>query len=107
MKNFYKHIQKGKHVIGIGLQVRRERLIHRLKERNQHMPVTDVPNASENLLTVPLEVTESLPPTTPSDHYQISSDTRHKVQLLQWLKTNESDPALWVYIILFFNYFFF
>ena len=73
------------------------------------MPVTDVPNASENLPTVPLalEVTESLPPTTPSDHYQISSDTHHKVQLLQWLKTNESDPVLWVCIILFFNYFFF
>ena len=71
------------------------------------MPVTDVPNASENRLTVPLEVTESLPPTMPSNHYQISLDTCHKVQLLQWLKTNESDPALWVYIILFFNYFFF
>jgi hypothetical protein len=96
VKRFYKRVRKGKHVIGIGMQVRRERLIHRLKERNQHMPVTDVPNSSENLPTVPLEVTESLPPTTPSDHYQISSDTRHKLQLLRWLKANESDPALLV-----------
>ena len=96
MKRFYKRVRKGKHVIGIGLQVRRERLIHRLRERNQHrdMPAMDVPNGSENLPTVPLEVTESLPPTIPSDHYQISSDTRQKVQLLQWLKTNETDPAL-------------
>jgi hypothetical protein len=100
VKRFYKRVRKGKHVIGIGLQVRRERLIHRLKERNQHIPVTDVPNGFENLPTVPLEVTESLPPTTPGDHYQISSDTRQKVQLLQWLKTNETDPALRVCLIL-------
>jgi hypothetical protein len=99
VKRFYKRVRKGKHVIGIGLKVRRERLIHRLKERNQHrdIPVTDV---IENLPTVPLEVTEFLSPTMPSDHYQISSDTRQKVQLLQWLKTNETDPALLVCIIL-------
>ena len=51
---------------------------------------------SENLPTVPFEVTESLPPASPSDHYQISSDTRQKMQLLQWLKANETDPALHV-----------
>jgi hypothetical protein len=89
VKRFYKRIRKGKHVIGIGLQVRRERLIHRLKERNKH--------SAENLPTVPLEVTESLSATMPSDHYQISSDTRQKVQLLQWLKTNETDPAVQVF----------
>jgi hypothetical protein len=59
--------------------------------------VTDV---TENLPTVPLEVTESLSPTMPSDHYQISSDTRQKIQLQQWLKKNETDPALRVCIIL-------
>ena len=99
MKRFYKRVWKGKHVIGIGLQVRRERLIHRLKERNQHMPETDRFQV-EDLPTVPLEVTESFPPTTPSDHYQISLDTRQRVHLLQWLKTNEKDPALRVRIFL-------
>ena len=99
MKRFYKRVRKGKHEIGIGQQVRRERLIHRLKERNQQMPETDQFQV-ENLPTVPLEVTESLPPTMPSDHFQISSDTRQKVHLLQWLKTNENDPALRVRITL-------
>jgi hypothetical protein len=39
---------------------------------------------------------ESLQPTAPTDHYYISLDTRNKVQLHQWLKKNESDPALHV-----------
>ena len=68
----------------------------------------DVPNGFQvkNLPTVALEVTESLPPTTPSDHYQISSDTCQKVQLLQWLKNNEMDPAVQVCKFLDYGYLF-
>ena len=64
------------------------------------MPATYDPNLNENLPTVPLEVMESLPPTMPTDHYQISTDTRQKVQLIQWLKTDETDPALRVRILI-------
>jgi hypothetical protein len=32
----------------------------------------------------------------PTDHYHISSDKRQKTELRQWLKDNESDPALQV-----------
>ena len=41
-----------------------------------------------------MEVIESLPSTAPTDHYHISLDTHNKVQLRQWLKKNEADPAL-------------
>jgi hypothetical protein len=56
---------------------------------------------TDDLPSVPLEVMEPLPPTAPADHYHISSDTRNKVQLRQWLKRNESDPALHVSAIYF------
>jgi len=91
VKRFYRRVKKGQHTIGIGLQVRRERLIQRIKERNQRRTVEN-----DNLPSLPFEVTETLPPTALTDHYQISMDTRNKVELRQWLKKNESDPAIHV-----------
>jgi len=71
--------------MGIGQQVRRERFIHRVRERNkQHDPPS---NAS---------ATEPLPSSTVDLDYHISVDTRQNIQLHQWLKENESDPALQV-----------
>jgi hypothetical protein len=78
-------------MIGIGLQVRREQLIRHIKERRQHETTEN-----DNLPSVAFEVTESLPPMAPTDHYHMLLDTRNKVQLRQWLKKNESDPALHV-----------
>ena len=51
---------------------------------------------NDNLPSIPFEVTESLLPTAPTDHYHISLDTCNKIQLQQWPKRNESDPALQV-----------
>jgi hypothetical protein len=90
VKRFYWRVRKGQHTIGIGLQVRRERFLQRLKERNQQT------TENNDLPSVPLGIMEPLPPTAPTDHYHISLDTRNKVQLRQWLQRNESDPALHV-----------
>lgn len=66
-------------MIGIGQQVRRERFIHRLQEQSQDA-----------------DAVEPIPSMAPTDHYHISLDTRQKIELRQWLKDNESDPALQV-----------
>jgi len=84
-------VHKGKYVSGIGLQVRRERLIHKIQARNKQM-------AEATISSVTAEIPEDLPPTAPEQHYHISTDTRGKVRLSQWIDKNTSDPALLVCI---------
>jgi hypothetical protein len=87
----YRRVHKGKHVIGIGMQVQRERLIHILQEKNkQHNSEVETP------LTVPFEEPEALPYTSPELHHHMSYDTRHKVNLTEWLGKNIQDPAIFV-----------
>lgn len=94
-KRHFKTVRKGKHILGIGLQVRRERLIHRLRERNKQNQATVDPN--NDLPTVSFEEqSEALPPTPPTSHHHISIDSRQKVQLSQWLHNNRDDPAILV-----------
>lgn len=84
-KRFYKRVHKGKHVIGIGQQVRRERFLHRVQEQLDTLD-SDVSNTAAELAETPQ--------ISATDHYRISVDTRQKIELRQWLKENESDPAL-------------
>ena len=93
-KRHFKTVRKGKHVLGIGLQVRRERLIHRLQERNKtNQAVADL----NDLPTLPFEEqSDLLPPTLPTQHHHISTNSRQKVQLTQWLDKNRDDPAILV-----------
>jgi hypothetical protein len=44
---------------------------------------------------------EETPSIAPTDRYDISSDKRQKTELRQWLKDNQSDPALQVSYLLF------
>jgi hypothetical protein len=53
---------------------------------------------SSKTLDTDSEETASMAPT---DHYHISLDKHQKIQLRQWLKDNESDPALQVSYLLF------
>jgi hypothetical protein len=98
-KRFFKVVRKGKHIHGIGQRVRRQRLIHRLKERNlrcrQKLGTSD---QTDDLPTVPFEEHEPLPPILPSQHHQLSTDTRQRVQIIQWLDKNSADPAIFVSI---------
>ena len=99
VKRHFKTVRKGHHVLGIGLQVRRERLIHRLRERNKQNQARVDPN---DLPTVSFEEqSDALPPTLPTQHYHISVDSRQKVQLSQWLHKNCDDPAILVSVITF------
>jgi hypothetical protein len=81
--------------VGIGRQVRRERLIHRLKERNKRR-LQELARTDEDLPTVSLEERETLPPTPPTKHHYISTETRQKVEIPRWLSNNKDDPAVHV-----------
>jgi hypothetical protein len=81
--------------VGIGRQVRRERLIHRLRERNKRR-LEEVARTPEDLPTVSVEEQETLPPTPPTNHHHISNDIRQKVVIPQWLSNNKEDPAVLV-----------
>jgi len=92
-------VRKGKHILGIGLQVRRERMIHRLQERNKRIRAqlnTDEKGpTNDDLPTVAFEEqSDTLPPTLLTQHYHMSVNSRLKVQVLQWLMRNNRDPAL-------------
>jgi hypothetical protein len=90
-KRCYKRVNKGKFIVGIGKQIRRERLMHRLRERNKRQQqLEDV----DNLPTVSFEVEESLPATSPNQHHHISMDNSQKVQVVQWTDKNKKDPAV-------------
>jgi hypothetical protein len=90
----FKTVRKGKHILGIGLQVRRERLIHRLRERNKLNQAVANP---DDLPTLPFEEqSDLLPPILPTQHHHISINSRQKVHLSQWLNKNRDDPAILV-----------
>ena len=95
-KRHYCHVQKGKHVPGIAKEVLRERLIHFLKQR---------PGSSKPELKTESKhpkskrkgrksVKEALPPTDPAVHHHISTETRNKIDIADFLDANEGDPAL-------------
>ena len=64
--------------------------------------VINLENSITRLGEILRKFSESLCPAyaTYEFHYQISLNTRQRVHLLQWLKTNEKDPALRVRIFL-------
>jgi hypothetical protein len=66
-------------VIGIGQQVQWEQFLHRFQKQ------LDASDAAE--VVEPVQI-------SPTDHHHMSLDTRQKFQLRQWLKGDESDPAL-------------
>ena len=92
VKSHFKCVRKGKHALGIGQRIRRQRLMYRIKERNRKRQ--QLANNRDNLPTVPFEEDELLPPTSPNQHYHISNNTRQKFQLSLWLRQNKDDPAI-------------
>jgi hypothetical protein len=53
------------------------------------------PQKRKYVQTMPFD-SEQLPATTPSIHYQMSNDVRHKINISQWLGENANDVALQV-----------
>ena len=89
-KRFYRIVPKGKHAIGIGKAVSRERLIHRITQRTvsvTHSKVQLNPKGRK-------PVQEPLPHTSPTTHHHMSVKTKNKVDIADLLDENEGDPAL-------------
>jgi hypothetical protein len=89
-KRFYRIVQKGRHAIGIGKAVSRERLIHRIAQRGigaTHSKAQLNPKGCK-------PVKEPLPHTLPTTHHHMSAETRNKVDIADLLDENEGDPAL-------------
>jgi hypothetical protein len=96
-KRFYPIVRKGRHAVGIGKVVSRERLLQLISQRtirsnrSTHPKVRLSPKGRK-------PVKESLPPTSPTTHHHISAETRNKVDIADLLDENEGDPALEVRI---------
>jgi len=93
-KRFYPIVRKGRHAVGIGKAVSRERLLQLISQRtigSTHPKVRPSPKGRK-----PVE--ESLPHTSPTTHHHISAETRNKVDIADLLDENEGDPALEVRI---------
>jgi hypothetical protein len=102
-------MRKGKHILGIGKQVRQEHMIHRIQERNKRIQEKNLKRqiiSDDDLPTIPFEnQSEILLSTSPTQHYHISVDSCQKVQLAQWLSKCEGDPAVYVGISTFIIFF--
>ena len=86
-KQSYIRVRKGKHTQGITKEVLRERVVHLAKSRaatQQKIPK----------LRGRKRISEVLPPTSPTAHHHISTETREKVDIAQYLDDNEDDPAV-------------
>jgi hypothetical protein len=92
-------VQKGRHVAGIAKEVLRERLIHLIKQR----PVSRNPGLKietpKSKQKGRKSVKENLPPTDPAVHYHISTETRNRVDIADFLDVNEDDPAVEVCLL--------
>lgn len=105
MKIFYPRSHKGQHVKSISKQYRRARILQRLKTRINLKRKFDARDGAEEHTkenqesaslahAVPFDIEEKMPPSSPEEHYQMSSSTKIKVDMDKWIKSNPDDPAL-------------
>ena len=88
---------------GISVHQRREQLLHKINLRNgetgNHQKKLRKTNQKNSAPTIPFEEAENLPFTDPQVHHHMSSDTRHKVDLVRWVGDHEDDPAMMVSVV--------
>jgi len=109
VKRQYSRAHKGKFAVGIAKQTRRERMLHNIMKRHSHLNVSrkrkhgafpdKFPTISSNGTTcgnpsIPFSSSEPLSAAPSNQHYQMSTEIRHKVPLSVWLGDNKGDPAL-------------
>jgi hypothetical protein len=80
--------------------------MHNILKRHTHLKVSRkrkhgipdntsiTPDKASGNLSIPCSESESLPAASPNQHYQMSTEIRHKVPISVWLGDNKSDPAL-------------
>lgn len=107
VKQFYANTNKTvKFAWQIARHQRRQAYLHRLQlEQPQMAPPTcsqkkhkrQAPARRSQLpripLQLPFEASEPLPPSSPKEHYQISEEQAHPVDLPEYLTTNREDPS--------------
>ena len=85
---------------GISVHQRRERILHKISlrsgETGNHWEKLREGNRKSLAPTIPFEEAEDLPFTDPQVHHHMSSDTRHKIDVVRWVGENEDDPAMTV-----------
>jgi hypothetical protein len=106
LKRFYPRVHKGQFTRGITKQQHRERILSQMRElapqpsfsteKKRKYGDMQAGNSEEGGLSISFEDTESLTPTSPRSHHQISREVCHKINLLAWLGNNQDDPALQV-----------
>ena len=100
VKRFYSRAHKGQNVCSISKQHHHERLLLKLAKKNQKSAITckkrkynatkpDVPGNP----TVAFNEQEMLPDTNRNAHYHMSADTRHKLNISEWLGEHNGDLA--------------
>jgi hypothetical protein len=105
VKRFYPRVQKGQFTRGIAKHQRREWILSRMRQvaptavgnlsRKRKYGAERQPSSSElPNPRVPFYNDEPLPLSTPDRHHEISSSTRHKLDLPTWLGDCSDDPAL-------------
>jgi hypothetical protein len=103
VKHQYSRAHKGKFAVGIAKQTRRERMLHNIMKRHSHLKVSrkrkhgvpdNFPTTTCGNPSIPFSSSEPLPAAPSNQHYQMSTEIRHKVPLSVWLGDNKGDPAL-------------
>ena len=104
-KRFYPRVHKGLFASGIAREVCRERILQ-FTVKN-HGLIAERPSRkkqktlSRKSLSIPFSESERLPPANPDQHYQMSNDTRHPVDISRMLGDCHGDPGCNVRIITF------
>ena len=96
-KQFYPRVHKGKFVVGIGKQIRQERILQNAG-KDWGLNVTR-PSKKQKKSSCPnpdLRHPESLPAAPPQQHYQIADDIRNWVDISRFLGEHHGDPAVHV-----------
>jgi hypothetical protein len=102
VKRFYPRVHKGQFAQGITKQQPRGQILYKMQRRAP--PFTSklsqkwkyVHTALGDATTdprVPFNDPETLPPSSPDKHHEISQDVRHKIDLPRWLGEHQGDLA--------------
>ena len=96
LKQFYPCVHKGQFTHGITKQQHHERILSRLCELapQPNSSTEKKHNSEEGGPSILFDDAESLAPTSPSSHHQISREVCHKINLVAWLGNHQDDPAL-------------
>ncbi len=84
------------HTKGIAKEVLHERLLHLIMSRSAGHHKVEIPKLHQGRK----QLSEILPPTSPTIHHHISAETHERVNIPEYCDANEGDPALEVQICL-------